>query len=421
MRTPDVHPIEKRNGLVLSLLLVTLLWNAFPSATRAQVEALAPAPKTQWPLTVAESSDYQATSSSADVEDFLIRITQAASHLELSAIGRTDEGRSIWCVHNAGIPEQGSDAADSERMRVVVIGNIHSGECAGKEALLELLRTLAKTPDHPWLQSTELYVIPNYSADANDRLGADHRPGQVGPSHGMGLRETPAGLDLNRDFMKLEAPETRGLVRLFNRIDPHVFIDCHTTNGSRHRYKLTYDVPHHPATSAALRALLREDILPTVTQRLHDDHQIDTFYYGNFNRDRTRWSTYGYEPRYSTEYAGMRGILGVLSEAYSYATYQERIDATREFVRGVIDRCIELQPQVLSVTQDAKHNANRGQEIVLTAELAPFEQPTTVLGYGQEDAPQTIEVEFWGRYESQTTTQLTAEYWLAADQSWIAE
>ncbi len=421
MRIPVVHPIEKRNRFIVSLLFATLLAHPFSSAALAQNEALSPAPKTQWPLTVAESSDYQATSSSADVEDFLIRITKAASHLELSAIGRTDEGRSIWCVHNAEIPEKGAEAVDSERIRVVVMGNIHSGECAGKEALLELLRMLAKTPDHPWLQETELYVIPNYSADANDRLGADHRPGQVGPSHGMGLRETPAGLDLNRDFMKLEAPETRALVRLFNRVDPHLFIDCHTTNGSRHRYKLTYDVPHHPATSAALRSLLRNDILPTVTQRLHDEHQIDTFYYGNFNREQTRWSTYGYEPRYSTEYAGMRGILGVLSEAYSYATYQERIDATREFVREVIDRCIELQPQVLSVTRDAKHNAKMGQDIALTAELTRFEGPTTILGYGQKDAPQEIEVEFWGKYESQTATQLAAEYWLSADQSWVAE
>ncbi|MEZ6108891.1 MAG: hypothetical protein R3B96_23125 [Pirellulaceae bacterium] len=69
----------------------------------------------------------------------------------------------------------------------------------------------------------------------------------------MGLHENAQQLDLNRDFTKLEAPETRALVALANDFDPHVFIDCHTTNGSRHGYTLTYDVPHHPGCSSAIR------------------------------------------------------------------------------------------------------------------------------------------------------------------------
>jgi dipeptidyl-peptidase-4 len=445
MPTPAHYGLERGIRFVFVLLFLTLVTHLVSRSTFAQndpltpsaetqspaaetqspaAETQSPAVETQWPLTVAESSDYQATSSSAEVEDFLLRITQAAPHLQLEKIGQTDEGRPIWCVQTKGESKddpQKDPSESSMRLRIVLIGNIHSGECAGKEAILETLRMLAQTPDHPWLQQTELYVVPNYSADANERLGIDHRPGQVGPSHGMGLRETPAGLDLNRDFMKLEAPETRALVQLFNRIDPHVFIDCHTTNGSRHRYKLTYDIPHHPGTSPALRALLRQEILPTVTQRLHEEQQIDTFYYGNFNRDRTRWSTYGYEPRYSTEYAGIRGILGVLSEAYSYATYEERIAATREFVKEVIDRCIELKPQVLAVTQEAKQNVSRDKAFTLTAELAPFENSTTILGYGEKDEPINIELEFWGKYEPRSAVQQPAEYWLSADQSWIAE
>ena len=374
-----------------------------------------------WPETIAEVSQYQATSTSRQVEDYLKAIADRSPHLQLYEIGRTDEQRSIWCVQVAPEQQDSSPAEDDDRLRVVLLGNIHSGECAGKEAILQLLRTLAQTPDHPWLKEAELYIIPNYSADANDRLGTNHRPGQVGPSHGMGLRETPAGLDLNRDFIKLEAPETRALVQLFNRVDPHVFIDCHTTNGSRHRYKLTYDIPHHPGSSSELREFLRQDILPAVTQRLREEEQIDTFYYGNFNRDRTRWSTYGYEPRYSTEYAGLRGILGILSEAYSYATYQERIDASRVFVKAIIDRCIELKPQVINVTRKAKTELPPQRKVPLTAELAPFDTPTTILGYGEGDQPQDVEVEFWGRYQSGTIATLPEEYWLTPDQSWVAE
>ena len=71
---------------------------------------------------------------------------------------------------------------------VLVLGNIHSGECTGKEAMLMLLRELAQTPDHPWLKSQVLLFVPNYSADANDMVDLNNRPGQVGPVQGMGRR-----------------------------------------------------------------------------------------------------------------------------------------------------------------------------------------------------------------------------------------
>ena len=37
------------------------------------------------------------------------------------------------------------------------------------------------------------------------------------------------------------------MVRLLNDFDPHVMIDLHTTNGSRHAYHLTYETPNNPA------------------------------------------------------------------------------------------------------------------------------------------------------------------------------
>ena len=83
-------------------------------------------------------------------------------------------------------------------------------------------------------------VAPLYNADGNERISLDHRPEQFGPLGGVGTRENANGLDLNRDFMKLEATESRALVKLLNDWDPHLVIDLHTTNGSYHGYHLTY-------------------------------------------------------------------------------------------------------------------------------------------------------------------------------------
>lgn len=55
----------------------------------------------------------------------------------------------------------------------------------------------------------------------------------VGPvAAGVGTRENSKGLDLNRDYMKLDSQEARSLVGLMNKWDPHVLVDLHTTNGS---------------------------------------------------------------------------------------------------------------------------------------------------------------------------------------------
>ena len=42
------------------------------------------------------------------------------------------------------------------------------------------------------------------------------------------------------------------MVRLLNDFDPHVMIDLHTTNGSRHAYHLTYETPNNPAVDGAI-------------------------------------------------------------------------------------------------------------------------------------------------------------------------
>ena len=93
----------------------------------------------------------------------------------------------------------------------------------------------------------------------------DNRPGQVGPEDGMGQRANARGLDLNRDFIKLEAPETRGLVRFLNEWNPHLFIDTHTTDGSYHRYTITYEGPKNPAGDPKVIAFMRQTFFPEVT------------------------------------------------------------------------------------------------------------------------------------------------------------
>ena len=80
----------------------------------------------------------------------------------------------------------------------------------------------------------------------------------------------PAGSILNRDFIKLEAPETQGLVRFLNQWNPHLFIDTHTTNGSYHRYTITYEGPKNPAGDPEIIRFMRKTFFPELEHGIRE-------------------------------------------------------------------------------------------------------------------------------------------------------
>src|SRR5690606_10399060 len=124
---------------------------------------------------------------------------------------------------------------------------------------------------------------------------------------GAGTRANAQGLDLNRDFVKLETPEVRALVKLFNTWDPALVVDCHTTNGSRHRYTLTYDGPRYPSSDTEIARWASATLLPEVTKKVKAAAGFDIAPYGNFSDDRKRWETYPALPRYGVQYLALRG------------------------------------------------------------------------------------------------------------------
>lgn len=365
------------------------------------------------PLTVAEKSDFKSTSTSAEVVEFVDFCADKADHVKKFVYGKTVEGREMVGVTISNRPFALGQKDD--RARVLIIGNIHSGECAGKEAILMMLRELTYAPQHPWLESAVIVLVPNYSADSNDRMGLNNRRGQIGPENGMGRRENAQGLDLNRDFVKLDSPEGRSMVGLIDSLDPHVFVDCHTTNGSKHQYVLTYDIPHNPACPALIRDYMRGKMMPVISQEMEKKGAF-TFYYGNFNKDHTKWTTYGHEPRYSTEYVGLRGRLAVLSEAYSYISYKDRIEATKDFCTEILNYVTDNKKTICEIVAEvdrqlveiAKTSPER-ISLSLGAAVSAFDKKFSLKGY-KDEKPFDYECDFVGNYQSTKQTPLPFAY-----------
>ncbi len=327
--------------------------------------------------TVAEKSNFESTARYEEVRTFLKELAAASPLIRLTDIGSSGEGRTIPMALLADPPvSNAEEAKKSGKLLIAMTGGIHSGECDGKEALLALARDIAlqrhaskekkdeksetTTTVSPLnaidLDHAILIFIPIYNPDGNEKIAAGNRPGQIGPEQ-TGQRENAAGLDLNRDFIKLEAPETRGLLRMFNQYDPAVFIDTHTTNGSYHRYILTYDTNKNPAGDAGLLAFAREKMMPRISQKVKDKHSLDTFWYGNFEQDHTRWETYPDEPRFGVNYVGMRNRLAILTESYTYAPYKARVDAQYKFVGACIDDAVENRDEIRKLIREADKKA----------------------------------------------------------------
>jgi Zinc carboxypeptidase len=306
--------------------------------------------------TRAERTAYRETSSHADVLGFLHSLRARGAEIALDTLAVTSAGRVVpFVVASRPLVRSPAEAARSGKPIVYLQANIHAGEVEGKEAAQMLLRDLTLGPLRPLLDSLVLLVVPIYNVDGNEALGPGevNRPGQNGPPI-VGRRPNAQGLDLNRDYVKQEAPETRGSAALLSAWSPNVFVDLHTTNGSYHGYALTWSPGLNPNSTPA-NDWVRDSLLPSVSARMRERHGRRTFSYGNFLNQHPDsltlgWATYDARPRFGTNWWALRGGMAVLSEAYSNDDFATRVSSTYDFVRELLSEVARSRDAVLRLT-----------------------------------------------------------------------
>ena len=317
-----------------------------------------------YPRTRPELTSYRETSRYADVRQFLDSLRRLGAPLVFGSIGKTSEGREIpYVIASRPLVSTPSEARRLGRPIVYVQGNIHAGEVEGKDVLLALLRDLAFSSKPNALDSIVLIAVPIYNADGNERFASQsvNRTEQNGPEM-VGVRANAQNLDLNRDYVKAEAPETRASLAMFNMWDPDVFVDLHTTDGSFHGYALTYSPSQNPAAVFG-GVYARDSLLPVLRGRMRARDGFEVFDYGNFVSDGRGlvadttvpegWETYDSRPRFGTNYYGIRGRIGILSEAYSHDTLHRRIASTYAFVKEALSLVAEKGAAIKSLTERA--------------------------------------------------------------------
>lgn len=343
------------------------------------------------PLTRAEESGYRETSRHADVMRFLAKLEQRNDRrLVVTSFGKSPEGRDLpLLILSARGVRTPAEAHGLGLPVVLIINGIHAGEVEGKEASLMLARDLLDGPPGHLLDRMVLLIVPLFNPDGNDRISPANRrldiaklEGQNGPVSGVGTRVNAAGINLNRDYMRQEALEMRLLqARVSHPWQPHLTVDCHATNGSIHRFALTYDIPHTEESGRAepIR-FMREQVLPVVTQRLRGRTGLDTFYYGNFVDDEagvgSGWMTYTHHPRFGSNYRGLTNRLDLLLETYSYLTFQERVVTTYEFLVETLAFVAERGNDMIEVVERSQQPPTR---VAVQYRLEALPEPATIL------------------------------------------
>lgn len=336
----------------------------------------------------AELTNFEETSSYNEVRLFFEKLSARTPRVRLESFGRTEEGRDLPLVIVGEPPPASPQAAhQGGRPVVLVMANIHAGEVEGKEAVQHLTRRLTTGDLQPLLKASALLIVPIYNADGNEKVSVQNRTEQNGPVAGVGTRENAKGLDLNRDFMKLDSAEARALVTLINQWNPHVIVDLHTTNGSYHGYHLTYAPTLNPDADPKILAYAREKLLPAVQRAVRERHRFRIFDYGNFATEEslgrevnrfeglngTRvWRTFDHRPRFGNNYVGLRNQIAILSEAYSYLDFRGRVAVTEAFVEEILRFIGANGREIVTLTAEAARTipSLRGSELGVRASLA---------------------------------------------------
>lgn len=289
--------------------------------------------------TYAETTDYKKTPRYAETIEYARKLAKSSDLIEYQSFGTSGEGRDLPLLIAAGNKDFTPEKVKKSGKAIILIqACIHAGESDGKDAGLALLRDIAITKTRAdLLKDVIIIFVPIYNVDGHENFSAFNRINQNGPDE-MGFRATTAGFNLNRDYMKADAPETRAFLRLWNAWKPDFFIDCHVTDGADFQYNVTYEFAHFQESPLVISDWMFERFDKNVVPKVESEGNLLTHYVEFAGREVTGGvATFIATPRFATGYTPLRNRAGLLIETHSLKPYKSRVRGTYDVLRYTIE------------------------------------------------------------------------------------
>jgi hypothetical protein len=370
--------------------------------------------------TAAEDSGFRTTGRADEVERlcaaFALQWPDVVRRIEF---GRSAEGRPMLALI--------ASHADPRKVPVLMIqGGIHPGESDGKDGGFIALRELLSGAAAPGvLEHIAILFVPAFNVDGHDRFGRWNRPNQNGPEE-TGWRTTAQNLNLNRDYMKADAPEMQAMLALLREWDPVVCADIHVTDGADFEPDISLQAEPINQGDPQLHASGRE-LRDSLIDKLAAQGSLPLPFYPDLAKTDDPSSGFlltVYSPRFSTGYFPQRNRFTVLVETHSWKNYARRIRVTRNTIVGLAELVGShgARWQEQARLADAAAARIGGSNVTLDY-ASRWREPATAGGTSREpDAGSAEMIEFRGyaytRKPSPISGQLVTVYDPTTPQIW---
>ncbi len=178
----------------------------------------------------------------------------------------------------------------------------------------------------------------------------------------MGWRTTANNLNINRDYLKADAPEMKNWLKMVNRFMPDFFIDCHTTDGADYQYTLTYGIETEGNVDKGLARWQEENYLAPITKMMSQEG-LPIFPYVSFRNwhdPRSGLISNAAPPMLMQGYTIQRNRPGLLIETHMLKDYKIRVESTYKMIKNTIILLNKEYQNLHKLIADAdKHTASK--------------------------------------------------------------
>lgn len=349
-----------------------------------------------------EKSGYTKTPGYVETIDYCKRLAGGSRWIKYTTFGKSPQGRDLpLLIANKNENFTHNRVRRKSQAVLLIQAGIHSGEIDGKDAGFMLLRDIAVDGKFPeLLDRVTILFIPIFNVDGHERFGPYNRINQNGPEE-MGWRVTAQMLNLNRDYLKVDSPEMKAWIELFNKWEPDFFVDCHVTNGADYQYELTYLVETLGNQAPALTEWTRQTYLASIkASMMESGYEIFPYVYLlEWPNPRAGMKSWVSTPRFSTGYTALRNRPGLLIETHMLKDYKTRVSATYEMLKQTV--------VLLGRERDSLRKAIKASENFTKSSAFRAEPFAVAYDYDRDGR----EVEFKGFSHEEVKSELSGGIW----------
>lgn len=351
--------------------------------------------------TAYEKSGFLETPRYQETIDYLRRLEKGSPWIRINSFGKSGEGRElILAIASSDRAFDPQAARKTGKAIVLLQAGIHAGEIDGKDAGLMLLRDMAITRSRAaLLDGAILLFMPMYNVDGHERFGAYNRTNQNGPKE-MGWRTTARNLNLNRDYLKADAPETRAWLKVYTTWWPDLLLDAHVTDGADYRPVMTYAIESGPNVAKPVADWVRKAIEGRAVPAIEAGGTMIAPYIQLVDdADPAAGMTGGVAtPRFSTGYTVLQNRPGFLLETHMLKDYKARVDATYATVAALMEEAGRDRKALRDAIRSAEEAASRPGKTGLSFRTTGETRPVTLRGVSYTREPSAISGGMWVRY-----------------------